>query len=114
MDRDRIEGHAKTSYGRLQEDYGRFAGDDTVLVDGLRNQAEGRTQQIYGQAKDGFRDAVDRASAFAEDAYDQGRRRLGDGAEAVNAQVESNPVMSIVLAAALGYLLGLAYRTRLR
>ena len=114
MNTDRVTGQAKTSLGRLQEDYGRFAGDDTPLVDGLRSQTEGQAQQLYGQAKDGLRDAVDRASAFAETAYDQGRRRLGEGADAVNAQVEANPVVAIMLAAAVGYLLGLAYRARLR
>ncbi len=114
MDVDRIKGAARTSYGRLQEDYGRLSGDGTAEIRGAREQAQGRTQEFYGQAKDNLREAVDRASSYAESAYDEGRRRVDRGAGALNAQVEVNPVMSILIACAVGYLLGFAVRTSRR
>ena len=111
MDVDRIKGAARTSYGRMQEDYGRASGDDTATLRGAAEQAHGRTQAAYGQAKDNLRDTVDRAASYAESAYDEGRRRIERGADALNVQVEVNPVMSILIACAVGYLLGLAVRT---
>lgn len=112
MDVDRIKGAARTSYGRLQEDYGRLSGDETAEARGAGEQMQGRSQEIYGQAKDNLRDAVDRASFYAENVYGEGRRRVERGANAINAQVDTNPVMSILIACAVGYVLGLAMRTR--
>lgn len=114
MDADRIKGAARTSYGRLQEDYGRVSEDAAVEARGAGEQAYGRSQAFYGQAKDGVRDAVDRATSYAESAYDEGRRQVGRGAGVLNAQVEINPVMSILIACAVGYLLGFAVRSSRR
>lgn len=114
MDVDRIKGAARTSYGRLQEDYGRLSGDETAAARGTAEQVQGRSQELYGQAKDNLRDAVDRASSYAETAYGEGRRRVERGADALNTQVEVNPVMSILIACAIGYGLGLAMRTSRR
>ena len=111
MDADRIKGAARTSYGRLQQDYGRLAGEETIEARGAGQQAAGNAQAFYGQAKDNMRDAVDRASSYAESAFDQGRRQMERGADALNGRVELNPVMSILIACAVGYLLGLAVRT---
>lgn len=112
MDVDRIKGAARTSYGRLQEDYGLRAGDAAAAARGAEAQLRGRTEEFYGQAKDSVREAVDRASSYAETAYDEGRRQVERGADALNARVEVNPVMSILIACAVGYVLGLAMRTR--
>ncbi len=114
MDVDRIKGAARTSYGRLQEDYGRLSGDETATIRGAGEQLHGRSQELYGQAKDNLRDAVDRASSYAETAYGEGRRRVERGANSLNTQVEGNPVMSILLACAIGYVLGMAMRTSRR
>lgn len=114
MDVDRIKGAARTSYGRLQEDYGRVSGDERAEARGAGEQAYGRTEEAFGQAKDNLRDAVDRASSYAGSAYEQGRRQMERGAGALNAQVEINPVMSILIACAMGYLLGFALRTSRR
>lgn len=111
MDVDRIKGAARTSYGRLQQDYGRLSGDEATELRGAGEQAYGQAQQAYGQGKDHWRETVDRASSFAENAYDEGRRQVERGAGALNVQVEVNPVMSILIACAVGYLLGFAVRT---
>lgn len=111
MDVDRIKGAARTSYGRLQEDYGRLSGDERAEAHGLGEQVEGRSQDLYGQAKDNIREAVDRAAFHAETAYDEGRRQIERGADALNTQVETNPVVAILIACAIGYVLGLAMRT---
>ncbi len=110
MDADRIKGTARTGFGRLQEDYGRLIGDDADVVQGRARQAAGETQNAYGQTRDGLRDALDRASMLADEAYAQGRRRLEQGADVVQAQVDANPVMSILIACAAGYMVGLMFR----
>ncbi len=114
MDRDRTEGAAQVAEGVAEEEIGRLAGDGSLYAEGLGRQAAGHAQQLYGEVKDGVRESVDRATAAAEDAYREGRRRVGAGADAITAQVEANPAMAILLACAAGYLLGFTLRTMRR
>ncbi len=110
MDSDRIKGAARTSYGRLEEQAGRLTGDDETRMDGAADEAAGLAQEAIGQVKDRLRDAADAASTYADEAYRQGRRQVERGAGAINTQVETNPVMAILVACAAGYALGLIVR----
>src|SRR5918993_2905409 len=44
MDRDRIEGSAKSIVGRIKSFLGRFLGDDKLRAEGRVDQTEGRVQ----------------------------------------------------------------------
>jgi ElaB/YqjD/DUF883 family membrane-anchored ribosome-binding protein len=81
-------------------------------IKGSAAQAGGRVEEVYGEAKDGLRDVVDRASDYAEQAYGQGRAYLAQGSRELNERVETNPLVAIVAAAGIGYLLGLMVRRR--
>ena len=105
MDSDRIKGQAQATGGRVEAAAGRFAGDDDFYADGLARQVAGRTQALYGQAKDELRDVVDRAADYAGQAYEQGSREL-------NERVEANPLAAIVMAGAIGFLFGIMARRR--
>lgn len=48
MDRDRIEGGAKTLGGRVKEFFGRMFGDSKLEAEGKMDQAEGRIQNTVG------------------------------------------------------------------
>lgn len=52
MNEDRFEGSARNISGKVQEAAGRLTGDAKTRVVGEVNQAAGRAQDLYGQARD--------------------------------------------------------------
>jgi uncharacterized protein YjbJ (UPF0337 family) len=119
MDRQRIEGEAKRQYGRAQEAVGEFAGDARTRAQGMARQAEGAAENYVGQARDTLREYADEASAYAGEAYERGMgmarrqwdryepdRYLREGRQIVRRQVETHPLVTILVAGAVGYLLG--------
>jgi len=59
MDWDRIEGNWKTFRGKAKQQWGRLTDDDLNMVEGRRDELEGRLQQQYGYAKDKARQEID-------------------------------------------------------
>ncbi|HVL70978.1 MAG TPA: CsbD family protein [Beijerinckiaceae bacterium] len=118
MDRQRIEGEAKRQFGRAQEAVGEFAGDARTQAQGMARQAEGAVENYAGQARDAVREYAGEAAAYAGEAYERGRRTvrrqwdryepdryLREGRQVVRRQVETHPLVSILIAGAVGYLL---------
>jgi uncharacterized protein YjbJ (UPF0337 family) len=56
MDRDRIEGSAKTVMGRIKAWIGSRLGDGKLEADGRTDQVAGRVQNTVGGVKDALRD----------------------------------------------------------
>ena len=52
MNFDRIEGNWKQFKGSVKVQWGKLAGDQFVVFDGKRDQAEGKIQAAYGLYKD--------------------------------------------------------------
>jgi uncharacterized protein YjbJ (UPF0337 family) len=60
MDWDRVEGNWKQVKGKLKEEkWGQLTEDDLNVIDGRRDQLEGKLQERYGWAKDQVRKDVD-------------------------------------------------------
>jgi uncharacterized protein YjbJ (UPF0337 family) len=59
MDWDRIEGNWKTFKGRAKQQWGKLTDDDLNMVEGRRDELEGRLQAQYGYAKDRARTEID-------------------------------------------------------
>jgi len=59
MDWDRIEGNWKSFKGRAKQQWGKLTDDDLNLVEGRREELEGRLQAQYGYAKDRARSEID-------------------------------------------------------
>lgn len=59
MNWDRIEGNWKQYSGKVKEKWGDLTDDDITMVNGRREQLEGRLQERYGYAKDKARQEVD-------------------------------------------------------
>lgn len=130
MDTDRIKGAAQQIGGKVQDVAGRLGGDHALRGEGIANEVAGTAKNLYGQAKDGLRDASDTAAGYAgavqdrahdaadaisghaSRAYDSGRHAVRDGAATVEHQVEDHPLMSLVIAGTVGYLLGVLIHTR--
>jgi len=59
MNWDRIEGNWKEFRGKAKAAWGNLTDDDLDVIDGRRDQLEGRLQAQYGYAKDRARSEVD-------------------------------------------------------
>ncbi|MHB1207873.1 MAG: CsbD family protein [Rhodospirillaceae bacterium] len=57
MNKDRIEGAAKTAGGRIQEAAGKAVGDQKMVVEGKMKKMEGKIQNAVG----GMEDAAEKA-----------------------------------------------------
>jgi uncharacterized protein YjbJ (UPF0337 family) len=57
MDKDRVEGAAKTAGGKMKEVAGRALGDQKMEAEGKMKKTEGKIQNAIGGAKDTIRDA---------------------------------------------------------
>jgi uncharacterized protein YjbJ (UPF0337 family) len=59
MDWNRVEGNWKQIKGNIKEKWGKLTDDDLDVINGRRDQLEGKIQQRYGLAKDQVRKDID-------------------------------------------------------
>jgi uncharacterized protein YjbJ (UPF0337 family) len=59
MDWNRLEGNWKQFKGSAKEKWGKLTDDDLDVIEGRREQLEGKLQQRYGYAKDQIHKDVD-------------------------------------------------------
>ena len=57
MDKDRIEGAAKTQTGKVKDAVGKMAGDQKLQAEGKMEKMEGKVQNAVGGMKDAAREA---------------------------------------------------------
>ena len=60
MNWDRVSGNWKEFRGKAKEAWGKLTDDDLDVINGRRDQLEGRLQSQYGYAKDKATSEVDR------------------------------------------------------
>jgi uncharacterized protein YjbJ (UPF0337 family) len=77
MVQDQVEGAAQTVVGKVQDAVGAITGDSSTQAEGKARQALGSLQQSYGQTIDNVRSAV-----------------------------VSQPINGVLIAAAVGFVLG--------
>lgn len=58
MDKDRIEGAARSVKGSIKETAGKLTGDKKTETEGQADKAAGKVQNSIGGAKDAARDAL--------------------------------------------------------
>jgi uncharacterized protein YjbJ (UPF0337 family) len=95
MNEDRVIGSARNLGGKVQEGYGRVTGDTQSQAEGLKNQAVGAAQDLYGQAKDTAAEAAQVVRRGAMDAEDFVRR-----------VIEQRPYTTAFAALCIGWLIG--------
>ena len=95
MNQDRIAGTARNIGGQVEEGFGRAAGDVQSQIEGRIKQATGAAKDLYGQARDAAGDAA---------------RAVQDRAAPLEAAfrntIETRPYTSVVVALAIGWILG--------
>jgi uncharacterized protein YjbJ (UPF0337 family) len=103
MDEDRIEGTARNLGGKLQEGFGRMAGDAKTQAEGMVNQVRGTAQDLYGQARDN-------ASQVADETAARARRTASSFENALRNTIETQPYTAVFIALGIGWLLGRTHR----
>ncbi len=61
MNKDQVQGRATQAKGDIKEAAGKMVGNRKLQGEGLIDQAKGKTQAGYGDAKEQVKKAVDRA-----------------------------------------------------
>jgi uncharacterized protein YjbJ (UPF0337 family) len=59
MDGNRVEGNWKQVKGMVKAKWGKLTDDDLTLINGRRDQLEGKIQERYGLAKDQAKKEID-------------------------------------------------------
>ena len=59
MDWNRVEGNWKQIKGAVKEQWGKLTDDDIDVINGRRDQLEGKIQERYGYQKDKAKAEVD-------------------------------------------------------
>ena len=84
MTQDQLEGGARELGGRVKDAVGGLAGDTKTQAQGKLDQVTGRVQRKYGSAMDAASDSV----------------------ETLSEQVRQQPIMALVVAGAIGWVIG--------
>ena len=87
MDTDRIEGAATNLGGKVKDTVGGMLGDSKTQAEGKADQASGQVQNAYGSAKDTVRDATGNLGSQVEDL------------------VKQQPLLALLSAVGIGYVL---------
>lgn len=104
MDENRFEGAARKVGGKIEGAVGDLTGDSKLQADGLVDKAAGTAQRAYGQAADTVRNAADHAGDYGSQFLDQ----IEEAGDYLAEQVDQRPMVAILIAAGIGFLLALA------
>ncbi len=72
------------------------------------NHLAGSVKETFGRVQDQVAGLSDKLPGSASDAYQAGQRVVAGGADTVSASVAKQPIEALLLAGALGYLVGWA------
>ena len=58
MNKDQVAGRVDEAKGKVKEVAGRIAGSEKLEAEGVMDQASGKVQKNYGDAKEDVKDAI--------------------------------------------------------
>ena len=105
MDEDRVTGAINAAAGKVQGLAGDVTGDSKMQAEGRLNDLAGQAQNTYGRAKDTLRGTVDAISEQARTAASSAQQQMGTAGDSIGAMVQEQPVAALLTAGAVGYLL---------
>lgn len=88
MDKDTVKGAVNDAAGRAKRQVGEWTGDTNAQVEGAAQQAKGKLQKAWGNAKDAARDAKSEAEHQHE--ADREREREAEREHAAHSSGSSN------------------------
>ena len=60
MNKDQVQGRATQAKGDIEEGAGKMVGNQKLQGEGLVDQAKGKAQAVYGDAKEEVKKGIDR------------------------------------------------------
>jgi len=60
MNKDQVQGRATQAKGDIEEGAGKMVGNQKLQGEGLVDQAKGKAQAVYGDAKEQVKKGIDR------------------------------------------------------
>jgi len=108
MDMNRVDGTMKSALGKSEEFIGKVGNRPDVQIQGVADQVAGAAQNLYGRTKDGFNEAIERLPDAFSDAADLGQRAYKESSQKIGSRVSKQPIETLLLVGALGYLVGWA------
>lgn len=100
----RIEGAAEQAKSTLNE----AAANARQTAKDYVSAAQDSASDLYGRAQGNVRDAAAHLTDGASEALDAGRRTYNRGSDALASRVTKQPLEALLLAGAIGYLVGWA------
>jgi uncharacterized protein YjbJ (UPF0337 family)/outer membrane murein-binding lipoprotein Lpp len=136
MDWDRLEGDWKQLRGKVKARWGKLTDDDLAVIQGRRDELEGKIQERYGYAKsqarreiedwyrsteshladeiDTIRTEIQNLSStvgrIANKQIGRAQVRATEAAHEAEVAIARNPLTAIAIAVGLGFLLGVITR----
>ncbi len=105
MDTDQVAGRFKDVTGQAEADLGEALGDTRTQAKGRAREAEGVAQNLYGQARETIGEALGDATKSAEKVLHGARETVESGAAALKTEINTRPLIALVIAALVGYVI---------
>ncbi len=89
MDWNQVEGNWKQVKGNVKKQWGKLTDSDLTVIDGRREQLEGKIQERYGYTKDRVRKEIDDWYRSMASELVRSRDELADQMDAIRADIQS-------------------------
>ena len=103
---------AREKFTEVADNLGKGAGTATSKVKERAGQATTKVKEKAGQVSVAAKERYDVAAERARQGYDKARKDLDTLTQDVNEYVRDNPGKSVLIAAGIGFLIGLVFRGR--
>lgn len=107
MSDDRLEGLGRQASGKVESAVGDLTGDAKTQAQGRLDDVAGQAQRAYGRAKDSVRDAADQVSQGGGDYASSMLDQIEEYGDYIAEQVDQRPVTAVLIAAGVGFLIAL-------
>ena len=103
---------ARDKFSEVADNLGKGAGTASTKVKEKAGQASTKVKEKAGQVSTAARERYDVAAERARQGYDKARKDLDHLTQDVNEYVRDNPGKAVLIAAGIGFLIGLIFRGR--
>ena len=107
MSDDRLEGLGRQASGKVESVVGDLTGDTKTQAQGRLDDVAGQAQRAYGRAKDSVRNVADQVSQGGGDYASSLLDQIEEYGDYVAEQVDQRPVTAVLIAAGVGFLIAM-------
>lgn len=107
VDENRVEGGVRQAAGKVKGAVGDLTGDTKYQAEGRMDDVAGQAQRAYGRAKDTVRDTANQVSEGAGDYASSMLDQVEEYGDYLAEQVDQRPITAVLIAAGIGFLFAL-------